>query len=65
MRQHKLTNVVRVRLTERVVERLDRMADDCETTRSDVIRRLIVENTKSEERQPQTTVNQRCEMISS
>ncbi len=58
MRQHKLTNVVRVRLTERVVERLDRMADDCETTRSDIIRRMLVENTRREERPTQATSDQ-------
>ena len=59
MRQQKLTNVVRVRLTERVVERLDRMADDYETTRSDIIRRLIVEKTRREEPHQAQTASER------
>ena len=58
MRRHKLENVVQVRLTNRVVERLDRMADDHETTRSDIIRRMLVENTRREERQAQATTDQ-------
>ncbi len=57
MRRHKLENVVQVRLSDRVVERLDRMADDSETTRSDIIRRMLVENTRREEPQAATTTN--------
>ena len=58
MARHKLQNVVQVRLTDRVVQRLDRMADDCETTRSDIIRRMLVENTRREERPAQATSDQ-------
>lgn len=55
MTRHKLENVVQVRLTDRVVERLDQMADDNETTRSDVIRRLLVAHTRRQEQQAETT----------
>ena len=55
MARLKLENVIQVRLTNRVVERLDQMADDYETTRSDIIRRMLVENTRREEPQVATT----------
>ena len=55
MRQYQLSEVVRVRVTRPVLERLDRMADDAGTTRSDMVRRLIIDNSRQAERQTQTT----------
>lgn len=46
--------LIRVRLTERTLDDLERLADDAGTTRSDMVRRLIVDNSRREERQAQT-----------
>ena len=55
MRQYQLSEVVRVRVTPPVLERLDRMADDAGTTRSDMVRRLIMDNSRQAERPAQAT----------
>ena len=51
--------LIRVRLTERTLGQLERLADLAGTTRSDMVRRLIVDNSRREEQQAATTTNAR------
>ena len=47
-RRQPLTKQIQVRLTNRTLDQLERLADDLGTTRSDVVRRLIVDNARRE-----------------
>ena len=49
MAKAKLVSVVQVRLTRRVMSRVERLAEEMETTRAEMIRRLIVEATRANE----------------
>ena len=55
MRRQKLTEIIQLRLTPRVFQRLEELADEAGTTRSDVLRRLIFDYARREERQAQAT----------
>ena len=50
MGRAKLVSVVQVRLTRRVMARVERLAEEMETTRPEMIRRLIVEAARANER---------------
>ena len=49
MAKAKLVSVVQVRLTRRVMERVERLAEEMETTRPEMIRRLIIEAARANE----------------
>ena len=49
MAKAKLVSVVQVRLTRRVMARVERLAEEMETTRAEMVRRLIVEATRANE----------------
>ena len=50
MRCHRLSEVIQIRLTPSVVQRLDEIAEEQQTTRADILRRLIVEELQRKER---------------
>ena len=50
MRCHRLSEVIQIRLTPSVVQRLDEIAEEQQTTRADILRRLIVEELRRKER---------------
>ena len=49
MAKARLVSVVQVRLTRRVMKRVERLAEEMETTRPEMVRRLIVEATRANE----------------
>lgn len=53
MQRQRLTEIIQLRLTPRVFQRLEELADEADTTRSDVLRRLIFDHTRRGERPPQ------------
>jgi len=44
--RRKLTNILQVRLPSHLIESLNRMADQYATTKSEVVRRLIIDSTR-------------------
>ena len=50
MGKARLVSVVQVRLTRRVMARVERLATEMETTRAEMIRRLIVDAARAQER---------------
>ena len=53
MQRQRLTEIIQLRLTPRVFQRLEELADEAGTTRSDVLRRLIFDHTRRDERPAQ------------